>query len=152
MLLYRVRSGDTCVLTTACLIGDVPYNAEATAESEIVALSLPKEHFFAFLDSSTSFRKTVFSLFARRLSEIVHLFERISFYGVDTRLADYLCAMEKGGVVNATQTEIATELGTAREVIGRHLKQFASNGLVQIEPSRISLLNIDGLRDIADRI
>jgi CRP/FNR family transcriptional regulator len=66
-------------------------------------------------------------------------------------LAAYLLAQGGGGPLQSTHQEIATEVGTAREVISRHLKRLEAAGLVRLGRSSIEVTDARGLQDLADR-
>ena len=45
IVLYRVSGGESCPLTTACLMGYEEYPAEAIAETDIEAIAIPRATF-----------------------------------------------------------------------------------------------------------
>jgi hypothetical protein len=61
IVLYRVEPGETCIVTTACLMAGTPYNAEGIAETDIQARALPMAAFRALLAASATFRDFVFA-------------------------------------------------------------------------------------------
>ncbi|WP_374334068.1 Crp/Fnr family transcriptional regulator [Aestuariivirga sp.] len=132
LMLYRVGPGETCVLTTACLLAGADYDAEGMTETEVEALAVPKPLFEELMAESPAFRRFVFSSYGVRLRDLIGLVQDVSQRQVDRRLARFL-AERAGAPLALTHQEIATELGTAREVVSRLLKQFAGEGLVEIE-------------------
>ncbi len=149
--LYRVEPGSTCILTTSCLFSHQRYPAEAITDSPVTALSLPAAEFEAALASSSAFRRFVFDGFARRLAEVIERFEEHNFIAIDARLAAAIVAMEPERLSDITHQALADELGTAREVVSRHLKRFEQSGLVRIGRGRLEVLDEPGLRRIAGR-
>lgn len=149
LMLYRVGPGETCVLTTACLLADSDYDAEGVSESDVTALAIPKSLFEELMAMSPAFRRFVFSSYGVRLRELIGLVQEVSQRQVDRRLARFL-ADRAGGPVELTHQEIAAELGTAREVVSRLLKQFASEGLVEIERRNIVVSAPERLARIAE--
>ena len=137
LLLYRVGPDETCVLTTACLLSSSDYDAEGTAETETDATVIPKPLFEELLARSASFRHFVFSSYGDRLRDLIGLVQEVSQRHVDRRLARYLAEHGKAGPIAASHQEIASELGTAREVVSRLLKQFEGDGLVRLERRQI---------------
>ena len=136
LLLYRVGPGETCVLTTACLLSSSDYDAEGTAEAGTAALALPRPVFEELLAQSPGFRRFVFSSYGERLRDLIGLVQEVSQRHVDRRLARFLFDRAAGPIA-MTHQEIATELGTAREVVSRLLKQFAGDGLISMERRQI---------------
>jgi CRP/FNR family transcriptional regulator len=136
LLLYRVGPGQTCVLTTASLLAHADYDAEGLAETDTEALAIPRPLFEELLARSPAFRGFVFSSYGERLRDLISLVQEVSQRQVDRRLARFLSDRAAAPIV-MTHQEIASELGTAREVVSRLLKQFAGEGLVEIERRHI---------------
>jgi CRP/FNR family transcriptional regulator len=136
LLLYRVGPGQTCVLTTACLLANADYDAEGMTETNTEALAIPRAMFDELMARSAAFRAFVFSSYGERLRDLIGLVQEVSQRQVDRRLARFLADRAAAPIV-MTHQEIALELGTAREVVSRLLKQFAGEGLVEIERRHI---------------
>ena len=150
MLLYRVRSGDSCVLTTSCLLSGDNYPAEGIAEDQVLAFAISKHAFYRCIEQSAFFREFVFKKFSARLSDVIALLEDVTFSAIDTRLSKALLA-EESIVISYTHQELATKLGSAREVISRHLKRFEAYGWVILNRGTITLLDVEALRKVADK-
>jgi CRP/FNR family transcriptional regulator len=148
--LYRVGHGETCVLTTTCLLANRPYPAVGVAETEVRAIALDARLFQELLGESPVFRQFVFSIYARRIADLIELVEAVAFARMDVRLAALLLASAaEDDAVNATHHELAAELGSAREVVSRLLKDFEQRGLVSLQRARIGLLDRRGLAEFA---
>ena len=91
--------------------------------------------------------------FAARLDHLTNLVEDLSLRTVRGRLARFLLQHAEAGQVTRrwTQDEIAAELGTVRDVVGRTLRAFADAGLLRMERQRIFLLDREGLKAEAQR-
>jgi CRP/FNR family transcriptional regulator len=133
IMLYRVGPGETCVLTTACLLGNCAYDADAVAETPVEALGLPRRAFEQLLSASPAFRTFVFSSFGARLRDLIVLVQEIAVRQVDRRLARFLAERGRDGTIDMTHQAIASELGTAREVVTRLLRDFAERGWIETE-------------------
>lgn len=144
--LYRVHAGETCVISSACLLGQTDYNAYAVAESPLKLLVLPPA-LFAQLLSEPAFRQFVFGLFAERVADLMQLVEAIAFQRLDQRLAGLL--LGHGQTVHTTHQQLADELGSVREIVSRLLKSFAEQGLVELGRNQIDILDPAGLRAVA---
>ncbi|WP_373503271.1 Crp/Fnr family transcriptional regulator [Aestuariivirga sp.] len=136
LLLYRVGPRETCVLTTACLLSASDYDAEGVTEADTDAVVIPKLLFEDLLASSAAFRHFVFSSYGDRLRDLIALVQEVSQRHVDRRLARFL-AERSDRPIAMTHQDIATELGTAREVVSRLLKHFEAEGLVKLERRQI---------------
>jgi CRP/FNR family transcriptional regulator len=150
VVLYRVTDGQSCVITTACLISGDVYPAEGVTEYETTALAVPHKVFARALACSAAFRSFVFLSQGKRLSDLIQRIEDIAFGRVDARLARLLLERGEGhgGAVRATHQQLATELGTAREVISRQLKAFEKEGCVRAQRGSVEVLQPDVLARI----
>jgi len=145
--LYRVVPGESCLLSSSCLLGNVPYSARGTAESEVTVVALPPGLFNRLVAEHEPFRNYVFSLFAERISELMQLVEAVAFHRLDQRLAALL--LGKGRIIQTTHQQLAEELGSVREIVSRLLKSFAEQGLVALSREKIEVLNPQELRRMA---
>jgi CRP/FNR family transcriptional regulator len=145
IVLYQVGPGDSCVLTTSCLLGDTLYPAEGIAQTETCALLLPREAFREAFDQSPALRCHVFRSFASSLATAMARLSEVVFGDIDGRLVQIL--LSKGTLrVAKTHQELADELGTAREVVSRHLKRLEHRGWLTLGRGSIELLDTAGLR------
>jgi CRP/FNR family transcriptional regulator len=150
IVLYRVEPGDTCVLTTSCLFGGTRYPAEGITESEVEAAVLPLKEFHEAVASSDGFRKFVFTSFGERMAELMLLVEAIAFGRVDVRLAERLLALGGNGArITTTHQQLAAELGTAREVVSRLLKEFERHGWLRLSRGQIEITDRAALTQLA---
>ncbi len=148
LLLYRVQPGESCILTSSCLLGNTPYSARGVAETDLSGLVLSRAVFNRLVEQHAPFRDYIFSLFAARLADLMLLVEEVAFRRLDQRLAGILLA--KGAtVVNVTHQGLADELGSAREIVSRLLKSFEEQGWVALGRQQITLANPVALRAFA---
>lgn len=151
IVLYRVGAGETCVLTTACLLAREDYSAEAIAETLVEAIAVPKQIFDRLIARSPVFRDFVFATYARRITDLMLLIEEVAFGRIDARLARRLLELSnRDGTLAATHQSLAVELGTAREVISRQLKEFERRRWVRLERGGIEVLNPQALQSLAE--
>jgi len=144
--LYRVLPGESCIITSSCLLGHVDYNARGTAEVETVLALLPRNLFDELL-AQPPFRDFVFHLFAERIADLMQLVEEVAFRKLDQRLASLL--LGKGRLLHTTHQQLADELGSVREMVSRLLKGFAEQGLVRLGREQVEILEPARLREIA---
>ncbi len=151
IVLYRVQAGESCVLTTACLLAYEDYSAEGLAETDIQAVAIPRSVFDDLIARSAVFRRFVFTAYARRITDLFIVIEEVAFKRVDLRLAQKLLELcGESGRVQLTHHQLATELGTAREVVSRQLHEFQRRGWVHGTRGEVALTDIAALRDFAD--
>lgn len=150
MLLYAVTPGQSCIQSTLGLMGGEDYTAEAITEQDSRVVLLPKPLFMQLLDDSPSFRALVFSAFAGRMQTMMHLLEKVAFQRVECRLAAYMLERQDvDGHISSTQQELATAVGSAREVISRRMDAWSRRGWVKTTRGAVQILDADALQSIA---
>ena len=150
VFLYRVHAGESCVLTTACMLAFEDYSADGTAETDVTAVAIPRQTFDDLVAKSPVFREFVFTAYSRRITDLFTLIDDIVFQRMDVRLAARLLELaDAEGIVRATHAVLATELGTAREVISRTLSEFQRRGWVEQARGEVRLVGRTGLERLA---
>jgi CRP/FNR family transcriptional regulator len=142
VVLYHVRPGESCMLTTSCLLGHVPYPADGVTETTVSALAIESGEFRRALGESPGFRTFVFRNIGERFAEVIGRLSDVAFGSIDRRLATALLrGRQSSNPIALTHQALAVELGTAREVVSRHLKRFEQQGWVSLGRSQIELLD-----------
>ncbi|WP_039017885.1 Crp/Fnr family transcriptional regulator [Halocynthiibacter namhaensis] len=150
IVLYRVNAGESCVMTTACLLAYDDYSAEGIAETKVTAAAIPRVVFEELISTSETFRRFVFTAYSRRITDLFRVIEDIAFQRMDIRLAQRLLELAKSGdVIQSTHQKMAAELGTAREVISRQLQEFQRREWVAQRRGTITLRDRDALESLA---
>lgn len=145
--LYRVPPGESCIITSSCLLGNAAYPARGTAESDTTAVTLSKILFEQLTEQHPPFRAYIFSLLGERLADLMQLVEEVAFHKLDQRLATLL--LIKGEIINTTHQNLADELGSVREIVSRLLKTFQDRGLVTLQREQIRITNTPALRSVS---
>jgi CRP/FNR family transcriptional regulator len=135
--LYRVMPGESCILTSSCLLGYTRYHARGITEQAVEMVLLPATAFQTLLERQESFRSYVFHLFSDRLTDLMQLVSAVAFQKLDQRLATLL--INKSDPVHITHQALADELGSAREIVSRLLKGFAEQGWVKLGREQIDI-------------
>lgn len=150
IVLYRVEDGQTCMLTTSCLIGGEAYPAEGVAETAVTLAILPAPVFEKAMSDSAAFRRFVLASIGRRIGDLMMLVEDVAFGRMDVRLARLILKRsgESHGSLECTHQELATELGTAREVVSRLLKEFERKGWVTLSRGKVAITDKDALAEV----
>jgi CRP/FNR family transcriptional regulator, anaerobic regulatory protein len=149
IMLYRVEAGESCVLTTSCLLDAEAYGAEAICETDIAALAVPRVTFRRLLNEMPAFRDAILASYASRVADLITTIEETHLHRVDARLAALIVERAQDGGIRATHQEIAIELGTAREVVSRTLKRFEHAGAVTLGRGLIEIKDRDRLAHLA---
>ncbi|CAH0121913.1 MULTISPECIES: Crp/Fnr family transcriptional regulator [unclassified Paenibacillus] len=147
--LYRVGSSECCVLMMASILGETEYEASAAVETDTEVLLVPATDFRNWMDAYLPVRQFIYKQFVARMTNVTLLLEKIAFQSIPCRLAEYLlteAARRESDSLRMTHEQLAVELGTAREVVSRTLKDFAVKGALAAKRGRIDLLDKTLLR------
>ncbi len=149
ILLYRVGPGETCVITTTCLLGNSDYPASTVVEKPIKDVIIPSAAFNQLMVDSKVFRTFVMTNYGALISDLIVLLDEVAFHSLDARLAKLL--LDDGSEhVQKTHQQIADELGTAREVISRQIKRLEQKGWVALGRGQVEILDREALTDLAN--
>lgn len=148
------RFGPGAPLNIISLQIDTPINrASIEALTRLKALVISAEDFDFLLKHFLDFSNMILQIFAQRMAGMTDLAASLSLYSVRARLAQFL--MELAALPNTaggwTQDEIAAQIGTVRDVVGRILRDFAAQGLIERNRQMITLLDRQGLMAIANQ-
>lgn len=148
ILLYRVHAGETCVITTTCLLGNSDYPASTIVEEAITDVIIPAAAFNQLMIDSKVFRTFVMTNYGALISDLIVLLDEVAFHNLDARLAKLL--LEAGSdSVKRTHQQIADELGTAREVVSRQVKRFEQKNWVALGRGQVEVLDREALTKLA---
>ena len=148
ILLYRVGAGETCVITTTCLLGNSDYPASTVVEEPIRDVIVPDKVFHQLMLDSRVFRRFVMENYGALISDLIVLLDEVAFQSLDARLAKQLLDVGSDNITR-THQQLADELGTAREVVSRQLKRFEQKGWLTLGRGEVTLLNRSALQTMA---
>lgn len=154
--LYHVSRGESCPVNLGAAVMGIGAFANASACGELGGVVIAAERFRQIAEANPEVREYVFSAAILRLGEIIALVRQITTRRVDHRLAEYLLrsfdeSAQIPPVAEVTQHAIATELGTAREVVSRRLQELDGIGAVELRRGRIILRDRRALHRIISR-
>ncbi|PPC85881.1 MAG: Crp/Fnr family transcriptional regulator [Methylotenera sp.] len=148
ILLYRVAAGETCVITTTCLLGHSNYPASTIVEEPIRDVIIPAPAFNQLMTDSSVFRQFVMTNYGVLISDLIVLLDEVAFHSLDARLAKLLLDANST-TISRTHQLMADELGTAREVVSRQLKRFEQKGWVALGRGHVEISNRIALEKLA---
>ena len=146
--LYRIEPGESCILTSSCLLGHSSYHARGIVEQDVEMVVFPPSVFKTLLSVHEPFRDYIFGLFSERLTDLMQLVSAVAFQKLDQRLAALLVA--KPSPIRTTHQALADELGSVREIVSRLLKNFAEQGWVQLGREQIEITDTAALKRLAE--
>lgn len=130
--LYEIGPGEICSLSASSILAKEPNPASAVAVTSIEAIVFSVEGFRHLVFKYSVLRDFLFTVIARESAMVMDLIAEVTFKRMDQRLHEYLVSAAKHGHVRATHKKIANDLGTAREVVSRLLKDFERKGMVRL--------------------
>lgn len=146
--LYRVGCGETCVLAVSCLLGGVDYPVIAEVEDDAEVAMLPIGYLRTALMKSEPWQKFVFASMAESMINVLNVLDEVAFRSMDARLAARLLQCDRNRI-DMTHEELAQDIGTAREVVSRLLKDLENRKYVQLNRGSVLVLEREALKDIA---
>jgi CRP/FNR family transcriptional regulator len=135
------------MLSIGCLLSSSPHMACAIVDCDLSAIAISQDLFLILLHESVEFSNFVFDFFAAGLSLLMVIIQELAFKRTDQRLATLL--LTKGDAILLTHQKLAEELGSAREVVSRNLKNFETQGILQLDRGKILILDRLALEKIA---
>ncbi|WP_312755056.1 Crp/Fnr family transcriptional regulator [Rummeliibacillus suwonensis] len=149
IVLYRLGSGDSCILTISSVLANISYPATAVVEEDAEAILLSVQQFKELMTINPEFQQYIYKLLAARLLEVMTLVDEIVFHKMDERLIEYLLRHSKNDedIIEITHEELASQLGSVREVISRLLKGFERDGLIQLSRGKVKIMHRSGLEE-----
>lgn len=150
--LYRLHEGEHCVLSASCVIEAISFSVFIEAETDCEMLLTDAGTLRRLVENNIHLKVFAQEIALHRFSDIMWTLQQVLFFSVDRRLAIYLLkASEKQGPgpVRTTHEQIASSIGSAREVVSRMLKRFADDGLIKLSRGAIEITDKDGLKEAA---
>lgn len=145
--LYRVRSGECCVLMMASILGEMEYEGIVHIEMETEIFLVPVEIFRNWMSIHKPIQLMIYKQFVLRWTEIANLLEKIAFNSISRRILDFLQQSQDyfngaDQTITITHEQLAIELGTSREVVSRTLKSFTKKGAIILQRGKIRIVDL----------
>lgn len=143
ILVYYISPGETCMMSLVASFGDMKSQVSAVTESDSEMYMIPIGKVREWQIKFESWNGFIIQTFMNRYRELMNAMEDLSFQSVDVRLAHYLSQYRKrtnSSTLRITHQGLANELGTARVVISRILKQMEKDGKVELKRGMIKIL------------
>lgn len=148
--LYRVGCGETCILAVSCLLGGVDYPVIAEVEDDAEVIMLPIDALRNLMHKSEPWQRFIFSAMAESMMEVLTVLDEVAFRSMDARMASRLLQCPNNRI-EMTHEELAADMGTAREVVSRLLKELENRRYVELRRGTVIILNRKGLEEIAGK-
>jgi CRP/FNR family transcriptional regulator len=135
LFLYYLDPGETCALSLTCCSASKPSEIKAVVEENTLLLAVPVKVHEEFSDEYKQWKDFVSTTYQRRFQEMLEALDAVAFKRMDERLMRYIVTKMKqfkANELHTTHQEIATELGTSREVVSRLLKQLEKKKWIEL--------------------
>ncbi len=143
ILLYYVKSGETCAMSFTCWMTTQVSSIEGVTEEDTDILAVPGKVVDEWLSKYPSWKKFVMATILDGFTEIIRSIDDIAFKKMDHRLVAYLKEKSKAtgsSLINLTHKQIGEELGTNRVVVSRLLKKLENDNKLLLYRNQIKLL------------
>ena len=150
--LYRLGTGDICMLSASCVLQSITFEVYVDAEMPSECYRINGAAFNALSERVLEVKNFALETAVQRFSDVMWIMQQIVFMSMDRRLAIFLldeCTANSSDFIGMTHEQIARHLGTAREVVTRMLKHFASDGIIEVTRKGIIIIDKKKLRDVA---
>ena len=147
--LFRIYPNDLCVLSASCVISQISFDTQMSAQKDTEALMIPPNIVLLLKEKNLSVRCFLYELATKRFSDVMWAMQQILFKRLDQRLALFLMQESQRlgtDTIHMTHEQIAQQISSAREAVARMLKQFSEDGLVELKRGAIRLLDQKGLK------
>ncbi|MDO3425769.1 Crp/Fnr family transcriptional regulator [Chryseobacterium sp. APV1] len=143
ILLYYIKAGESCIMSFLGGMHNEKSIVKAEVEEDTEILFLPVDKVSLFIKEYPEWLDYIFRLYHKRFEELLDIINAIAFKKVDERLLNLL--HKKSEILNSktiiiTHEQLANELGTARVVVSRLLKQLEDSGKLQLGRNKITIL------------
>jgi CRP/FNR family transcriptional regulator len=143
LFLYYLYPGETCAMSLTCCMANQKSEIRAIAEEDSEFIAIPIQYLDQWMNEYTDWKNMVMQTYSNRFRDLLNTIDNIAFRNMDERLEEYLFAKSQATqskIINITHHEVATELGTSREVISRLLKQMEKKNKIVLGRNKIEVL------------
>lgn len=143
ILLYYIQSGESCIMSFLGGLHNETSKVKAEVEDDAEVLFLPMDKVSLFIKEYPQWLDYIFRLYHKRFEELLEIVNNVTFKKVDERLLSLLYKKQEitgSNILNITHEQLANELGTARTVVSRLLKQLEDIGKVHLGRNKITLV------------
>lgn len=143
ILLYYIQAGESCIMSFLGGMHNEKSIVKAEVEEDTEILFLPVDKVSLFIKEYPEWLDYIFRLYHKRFEELLDIINAIAFKKVDERLLNLLIKkteISQSKTIITTHEQLANELGTARVVVSRLLKQLEDTGKLKLGRNKITLL------------
>lgn len=143
ILLYYINAGESCVMSFLGGIHGDASRVSAVAEEPTEILFIPLDKVELLVKEYPEWVNYIFKLYHKRFEELLDMVNAVAFKRMDERILGFITTkvhLTGQSILKITHEQIANELGTARVVVSRILKQMEQKNLIEMGRGSITLL------------
>ncbi len=149
--LYRIHSGEMCMLSASCVLESVTFDVFVDAEEDSECYVINGQAYASVSNRNPDIKIFTLETAVSRFSDVMWVMQQILFMSMDKRLAIFLCdELSRTGndTIPLTHEQIAKYMGSAREVVSRMLKYFANEGIVETSRKGVRIVDKKKLKEL----
>lgn len=149
--LYRLYQGDICMLSASCVLKAITFDVMVDADTDCDCFILNGKAFSEVAERNLYAKNFALETAVGRFSDVMWVMQQILFMSFDRRLAIFLIdesAKNGGDTVKLSNEQIAKYMGSAREVVSRMMKYFATEGIAERTREGVKILDKAKLRSL----
>lgn len=143
LLLYYIKAGESCIMSFLSGLHQDTSKIKAVAEEDTEILFIPIEKVSLLIKEYPEWLDYIFKLYHKRFEELLEVVNAVAFKKLDERLLDFIKTkvnLNQSKEIHITHEQIANELGSARVVVSRLLKQLEEDGVIALSRNKIFLV------------
>jgi CRP/FNR family transcriptional regulator, anaerobic regulatory protein len=143
LFLYYLYPGETCAMSLTCCMANQKSEIRAVAEEDSSFIAIPIQYLDVWMHEYPEWKNLIMQTYSARFRDLLNTIDNIAFKNMDERLEEYLFSKTKAAqsnTLNITHHEIASELGTSREVISRLMKQLERKGKIHLGRNKVEIV------------
>ena len=140
----RLAKDDVCLLSASCMLSQVSFPAQVSAESQVEAILIPVNLISSIKEKNVYVENYVYRLTTERFSDVISAVEQMLFMTLEQRIVSFLLdetARTGGDTLHMTQEKLAQAIGSAREAVSRTLKQLSSAKVIEVFRGGIKIVD-----------
>lgn len=152
--LYRLYKGDVCILSASCILKNITFDVHIDSEEDSEVLMINANAFSKIVSNNIYVENFSYKSAVDKFSDVMWAMEQILFMSFDKRLASFLISemdKNKKNIIKLTHEQISKYIGSAREVVTRMLKYFASENIVELSRGEIKVIDTEKLKKIIEK-
>ena len=145
--IYYLQPGQACALSMICAVRQQASQLMGKAVTDTTILAIPLEYMDSWIAKYKSWYYYVLGSYRDRFEDLLFTIDHIAFRNMDERLLFYLKRQQgtlNTNILTVSNTEIAQELNSSREVISRLMRKLSEKGNIRLlKGQQIEIVSLD---------